>query len=198
MTAERIDWWGLVVETVQDPPRAAARIMSWHLPRSVLYQALLAMVAINVLIVGGRHYVTPNVEATNAGFDTPFVPFLILFGVLMVLIHLYYWAGRAIGGTGDLGGFLALFIWMQAISLLGVFLTQIGLLVLPALGLLIYLAVLIFNVWLTLHFFKSGLGLRSLWHSAALLIGVPLGVILGLSILIVMIGAADLGIPGNV
>lgn len=198
MTAERIDWVGLVVESVQNPPSAAERIKSWHLPRGVLYQALLVTIALNTLMYGIAHYVTPTERGILMGLNNPIFSLLMGFGGVIILIHLYYWAGRAIGGTGTMGEFLSLFIWFQVISLIGLVLTVVAFFIFPVLGLMVNLSVLIFSIWLIVHFFKSGLGLSSLWHAAGLLVGVPVGVVVGLSVLIVLIGAADLGIPSNV
>ena len=190
---------GLVLETIQNPPGAADRIKSWQLSRGVLYQALLAMVAVNTLFYGVGHYLNPTESGVLMRLDKPFVSFAIGFGGVLILIHLFFWAGRAVGGTGTLGDFLALFIWFQAISVLGLCLTLVAFMVFPALGLMINLSVLIFSIWLFVHFLKSGLGLASLWHAAGLMIAVPTGIILGLSLLIGLIGgAANVGLPSNV
>lgn len=199
MTSQSIDWGGLVLETIQDPADAAAKIKSWHLPRSVLYQALFAMVALNTLFYGIAHYMNPTQGGAAMQLDKPFVSFAIGFGGVLILIHLFFWAGRAVGGTGTLGDFLALFIWFQAISVLGLALTLVGVLIHPAFGAMINLSVLIFSIWLFVHFLKSGLGLETLWHAAGLMIAVPTGVILGLSLLIGLIGGvANVGLPSNV
>lgn len=199
MTPVPINWGGLVLETLQNPPGAAKQIMSWDLPRGILYQALAAMVAINTLVYGIGYYLNPTPNGKAMGLDTPIASFAIGFGGVLVLVHLFFWAGRAVGGTGRFGDFLSLFIWFQAISVLGLLASLLGFMILPALGLLVNLSVLVFSIWLLVHFLKSGLGLTSLWHAAGLLIGVPTGVILGLSLLIGLIGGATgMGLPNNV
>ena len=192
------DWWGLVRETVQDPPGAAEQILSLGLSRSTLYQALIALVAINTLFFGIEHYRNPTENGVLMGLDNPMLSFFIGFGGLMVLIHLYYWAGRAVGGTGSLGDFLALFVWFQVISLLCSILQIFAFLLMPALGLLVSMAVFIFSIYLIVHFLRIGLGLPSLWHAAGILVFVPLGAIMGLAVIMALIGVSGPGGAVNV
>ena len=198
MIEARVDWWGLVLETLRTPNTAAERIMSWKLPRPVLYQALIAVSALNALVAGIGALMRPVDGPLPPLLSSPLSFFVLVAGGVVVAVHILYWVGRAMGGTGDLGDLLALFTWLQVLRFLGQVAVLVSSIVFPALALLLALAIFLVGVWLVLHFVNSAMRLNSLMHAAGLLIATLAGLMLGLMLLITLIGAANLGLAPSV
>jgi hypothetical protein len=187
-----------VIETLQDPQDAAKRIMALRVDRGTLYQALALVSALNTIIVSLGALSGPSTGQVPALFMQPFALFVVLAGGVIVSGHLIYWSGRMIGATGSLADTLALLVWLQALRFVGQVLVLISGLIFPALALLLAFCIVIIGVWLLLHFVRAGMRLKSLWQSAGLLLMTLIGLLFGFSVLVSLIGAANLGVVPNV
>ncbi|WP_299280768.1 Yip1 family protein [uncultured Tateyamaria sp.] len=196
------NWTQLAVDTVRDPKSAADRIMGWDLDRATLYMALCAVAAINAILASGPVILTGQSvddvarEALPilALLERPILLFVLIAGGLVVMVQGLFWAGRAMGGQGDMSDLLALLVWLQALRAVA----QAAILVLsfavPTLAGLAALGVMILAFWLMLHFISAALRFDSLLRALGLLIAVVVGVFIGLMLILTLMGVSAGGL----
>lgn len=195
----------LALDTLRDPKGSAERLMTWDLDRATLYMALLAVAAVNALLASGPVVMAQGGvdEAARAALpilallERPIIFFVIVVGTLVVMIQALFWAGRAMGGTGEMTDVMVLIIWLQALRAVA----QVGILVIgliaPLLAGLVALALQIVALWLFLHFISAAMRFDSLLRAFGLLIAVATALFLGLMLLLTLTGYSAGGL-GNV
>ena len=194
----RDDLVALALLTIRAPQEAAHQILSVYYSRDVLWSALALVGAVNSIIFSVTTQITGPVPTMPAFFNNPLAFFLIYTGMMVMMVHAFYWTGRAMGGVGDLGELLALTVWLQALRAVA----QLGLLVLlllsPALAFLYSIVIGLLGVWILLSFVSVALRLNSLGGAFAVLVVGTLGLALGLVVLGSMIGLTAMGVSANV
>ena len=194
----RDDLVALALLTIRAPQEAARQILSVYYSRDVLWSALALVGAVNSIIFSVTTQITGPVPTMPAFFNNPLAFFLIYTGMMVMMVHAFYWTGRAMGGVGDLGELLALTVWLQALRAVA----QVGLLVLlllsPALAFLYSIVIGLLGVWILLSFVSVALRLNSLGGAFAVLVVGTLGLALGLVVLGSMIGLTAMGVSANV
>ena len=191
-------WGALILETVRTPEIAANRIMSWQLPRVAVYQILIVVSALNTLTTAFQVSLSVDPGPMGQALSHPFGFFILGAGLTVVFVHLLYWVGNALGGDGNFGDLLTLLIWLEVLR----FLAQVVILaagfVIPALALLLFLGILVLNLWLLLHFIRIAMRLNSMWHATGVLVATIGGLVMGMTVLLSLIGLSTLGISANV
>ena len=113
------------------------------------------------------------------------------------MIQALFWAGRAMGGTGEMTEMMALIIWLQALRAVA----QVGILatslIAPLLASLVALALQIVAFWLFLHFISAAMRFDSLMRAFGLLVAVATALFLGMMLLLTLTGLSAGGM-GNV
>ncbi|HSG53827.1 MAG TPA: YIP1 family protein, partial [Paracoccaceae bacterium] len=128
----------------------------------------------------------------------PLMFFFIVTGIFVLTIHAFYWAGRAMGGHGDLGDLLKLMVWLQGLRAIAQAVLFVLMLVAPLLGNLFSLAVGILGLWITVHFITVALNLGSVWRGFGVMLVAGIGLVFGIVFLIGLIGLTAIGVPANV
>lgn len=187
----------LALETIQSPRSAAQKIMALNLSRDVLWSSLVLVAAINSIIYSFSLFLG-DTSMLPALFSNPLLFFMIVTGVLILMVHGFYWTGRAIGGQGDLGDLLALMVWLQALRAVAQAVMFVLLLVAPVLGQLFSLIVGVLGLWITVNFITEALRLPSVMHAVGVLVLAAVGIAFGLVILAGLIGLGAMGVPTNV
>ncbi|MEL6620851.1 MAG: YIP1 family protein [Pseudomonadota bacterium] len=191
----------LAMDTLREPQATAQRIMDWQIDRTTLYMALIAVCAVTAFIVGGMAALGPEpdpalVEAVPAIslLSRPLALFVLTAGGLIVMVHALYWAGKAMGGEGDLSDLLVLLVWLQTLRVAAQLAVLVVGLAVPVIGNLLALVVMVAAFWLMLHFISAALRFGSLLRAFGLLITVSAGLLLGLMLLITLLGLTAGGI----
>lgn len=195
-------WAQMAVDTVRDPQGTAQKIMGWQIGRAELYMALIAVSAMNAFLAGASSALSPMSTDPAAVaampmlalMNRPLVLFVLIAGGLIVTVHGFFWAGRAMGGKGALTDMLALLTWLQALraaAQAGVLLLSLAV---PLLGGLVALAVVIVAFWLLLHFISAALRFDSLFRAFGVLAAVSIALFLGLMMLVTMMGVTAEGL----
>ncbi len=187
----------LVILALRNPREAAEQIMEWQLSRDVLWTALALAAAVNTLIfsLGLILHPTPGIPTF---FTSPLAMFVLLAGVLVVTTHGLYWTGRAIGGDGDLGDVLALLVFLQFLRIIAQVVIFVLMFVSPSLTALASLATGIIGFWLLLNFIAAAFHFPTLGRAFGVLLIAMVGVVLGLSLLLSIVGIAAQGVVPNV
>ena len=187
----------LAVQTVQDPRAAAERIIAMPFSRDALWSGLILVAALNSIIYSFSLFLA-DTSLLPPIFRNPLMFFFIVTGVLVLSVHAFYWVGRSMGGQGELGDLLKLFVWLQALRAVAQAVMFVLLLVFPMVAQFFSLIVGVLGLWITLHFITAALRLPSLLHGFGVLVFAAIGLIFGLVLLAGLIGLSAFGVPTNV
>ncbi|WP_299030366.1 YIP1 family protein [uncultured Sulfitobacter sp.] len=187
----------LAFETIQSPRTAAQKVMNLNLSRDVLWSSLGLVAVINAIIYSFS-LLFGDTSQLPALFRNPILFFVIITGVLVVTIHAFHWTGRALGGEGDLGDLLALFVWLQALRAVAQAVMFFLILLSPVLAQLFSFAVGILGLWITINFISEAQGKPGLGHGIGVLVLSAVGIVFGLMLLVGLIGLGSMGVPANV
>ncbi|MEP3440124.1 MAG: YIP1 family protein [Sulfitobacter sp.] len=187
----------LALETLQSPRSAAQKIMNLFLGRDVLWTALVLVAVLNSIIFG-ISILTEDVSQLPSFMRNPISFLFIIAGVQVMSVHGFYWAGRAIGGQGDLGDLLSLLVWLQALQMAAQAVLFVVTIIAPTIGQLLSLGVSGMALWITVNFITEALRLPTLLHGVGVIVLAAVGVAFGLMMLIGLIGMGAMGVSPNV
>jgi len=187
----------LALETLQSPRSAAQKIMNLFLGRDVLWTALVLVAVLNSIIFGVS-ILAEDVSQLPSFMRNPISFFFIIAGVQVMSVHGFYWAGRAIGGQGDLGDLLSLLVWLQALQMAAQAVLFVVTIIAPTIGQLLSLGVSGMALWITVNFITEALRLPTLLHGVGVIVLAAVGVAFGLMMLIGLIGMGAMGVSPNV
>jgi hypothetical protein len=179
-------------------PAATARILiGLGLSRAVLWQAMLLVTVLSVLLVAITQGAMPNVPPPANGAPpremTPFSYGLILGGSLVLLVFALHFTGQALGGIGDFGAALTLVVWLEVLAMMIRLGQSAVMLLLPALGGMVSVLGLGLLFWVLLNFINVLHGFDSLWKSAFALLLAVVGISLGVTLILTLIGVGATG-----
>jgi len=182
----------LLVQTVKDPAAVAGRITGAGLSRDVLWSALALVTILSVLLVALIGLALPA-DPMNAPSGTPITPLtyaVILGGSLVITIFALHWTGQMLGGKGTFEDTLALVVWLQVLLLVLQVVQAVLLVLLPLLGSIAALASVAIALWVLVNFINVAQRFDSLGRAALTLVAALLGVGVGLSVLLGLVGAS--------
>lgn len=192
MLPETVNWPQLAVQTLRDPKSAAAEIMSWQVPRVVLWMAAALVAILGTLLSTLSGAMIP--EAQAAVVISPFARFMTIAGAFVITVHGLFWIGRAFGGAEEMDGLLALLVWLQALSIAAHIAIMVSAFLAPALAAFMVLFVVVATLWILTNFISVGLQLNSLLRAFLVLLVISVG----FSIILSMFGVNAVGVPSNV
>ncbi|MGR3755817.1 MAG: Yip1 family protein [Tranquillimonas sp.] len=181
----------LALRTLRAPQGEARRLMALDLPRDVLWQSLLLVVALSVILAELSDYALRLVYGDQIGggiLAGPFVLAGLQLTLLIVMVHAIYWLGRAAGGEGRFEDAILVVVWLQFILVCLQAVQTVALVVLPPLAWLIGVLGLVLFMWLLTHFIAAVHGFRSLGRIFAGILAAMLAVAMILSLLLSMAG----------
>ncbi len=193
-----LNWSELVVESLRAPGEAARSLLAMGLGRDALYTALFAVSAANALLAAIPSIIAPDTLPFPGILGNPLVLFLLVAGILVVSVNIFYWAGRALGGEAAFEDVMAVLVWLQALRALAQIIILVVGLIAPAMAALMALVVMVYGIYILLHFLNVAFRYGSLMRAAALLVAVIIGMVFGMTILLSLIGVSNLGLPANV
>lgn len=197
-----LSWRSLVIDTVRDPQSAGRTVMAIDIARRDIWLSVAAVAALNAVFSGILGLISPPTPADAQAMPviamSPLPQALLIGGLLVLLAHVLTWVGRIFGGTGQIDDFMKLMVWMQLVAMVLQAGNLIVLLALPVLGSLLVIAIVVLMVRVLVSFVMVGHGFSSLGTAAMVLIGSFIGMVIGLSVLLILIGAGNLGVQTGV
>lgn len=188
----------LIVLSLRNPRAAAKQIIDMNLPMPVLWNCALLVVILSVLLTFATITSAPESSLVLQMGGTPMGFTILSAGSMVMLIFGLYWTGRMLGGKGDLHSFIALVVWIQFLWLLAQLVQTFLVLLSPPLAALLGFASLGYGLWILIQFINEAHKLNNALIGAATLVLAALGVTLGLSILLGIIGVTALGFENYV
>lgn len=183
----------LALLTMQDPAEAARQLMAIQLDRGTLWTAVFLVAVLNTLLAGLNNVLMPNTTPIPGLFDVPAVYFFFVGGGLVLTILTLFWVGRAFGGEGSMEDIMVVVVWLQFMRVLVQATALVLLLTIPMLSILLILVAALVGIWILVHFVDQAHRFGSLSKAAGVLIAAFIGVVVGVSILLSMIGVSAVG-----
>jgi hypothetical protein len=188
----------LAVLTLSDPHRAAQTILGWHLPKEAIWTAIALVSVVITILSTLSNLVFPVPAPLSAIVGNPFMYFLIAAGGFIATVHVIYWTGRMLGGSGTIENLMVLFLWLQGLRAAAQVVVLIAMLIAPVLASFIVLFVAVATLWVFVHFISIGLHLNSIMRAVVVLFVGAAALIIGLGFLLSLIGVSAEGVLLNV
>ena len=186
------------INSVINPQAEARWVMTrFDLPRAARWQVLILIVALSVIVAQLGLFVVPI--SPNTPFATilnsPVLSTLVQSAVLVILVFLIYFVGRAMGGTGGFGNTILLVAWLQFVMACLQALQTIALILSPPLAAVLGIIGFVIFFRVLTSFIAELHGFKSLVNVFLMVIVTMVGLTFGVSIILAMIGVS---VPGAI
>lgn len=180
--------WPLLSDSFANPRKAARDILAYELKREYALMALALVVTLSVLLTFGL----TGGEAIQLTADSPgLLPLtmaLLMMSLTTLMGFMLYFAGQAMQGRGSLAESIVVMAWIQALFLAAQIVQAVLLVFSPPLAGLAGFGLTLYILWIFLNFIDELHQLGSLARAAMLLILAFVGVVLGMSVIVTLIG----------
>lgn len=184
----------LAVRTVKDPRSAAMQLAGLNIARRHLWLALALAVVLNTIVYQISLVLAPPNVVLPALFTSPLLFAVVIGAGLIISIFSLTYAGRFLGGTGELNVIMTLLIWLQflrfALQLVAFVLAPF----IPGLAGVLVFAASLYGIWLLLQFIDVGHGLNSLATAFGVMFLATLGIMIGLAVILSLLGIQNMGL----
>lgn len=179
------------LETLRDPRGSAAKLIAQDVPMPTLWAALALAAVLNAMLVGLNMVLFPTaVFPLPAVFMNPVVYAAAMAAGSALSIFVLFWVGERMGGEGQLQDVAVVLIWLQYLRLAAQVILLVLTILMPVLAILATLAITLFSLWLVLCFLDVAHRFNSMGKSALVLVFSFMGVIFGLSMLLMLLGVS--------
>lgn len=187
----------LIALTLRDPRAAAARLLRIDASTQTLWMALLLVnvlsgisISLTVLLLGPA---PASTEAQLPAIASDPMMMMFIQGCLLVLmVFVVHWVGRAFGGTGDFDGAIVLVTWVQFVLVCLQVVQSLAMLLVPAFAALLGIAGIVLFFWLLTQFLCVLHGFEQPGNVFVMIIvtmlGLAFALVIFLSILSLMFG----------
>lgn len=193
-------WIQLGVRSVADPRGVMGELRQRN--HSVADMALAAALvcALGVILFELSLLLAPAGDegGTLLGITSPIGAFVFQYAMILVTAFVVCYGGRMFGGKAGFDDSLLAVTWLQFVMLLVQIVQMAALVLVPPLGLLIFMAALILLVYLLVNFIMEIHGFTNPMAVVAGVIGAFFTVALVLSILLALLGLGLGGVVENV
>lgn len=178
----------LAMDTLRDPRGMAARLIALDLGMPTLWAALVLGVVLNALIFSVNMMLFPTTFPVPWLFSNPILYAAAMAVGMVLTMYVLTWIGSMMGGQGRLADVTVLLVWLQYLRLAAQAVLLLLTILMPALALMATLVVAFYSLWLLLNFLDVAHRFESLGKSALVLVFAVVGITIGLSFLIALIG----------
>ncbi|MEO1703746.1 MAG: YIP1 family protein [Pseudomonadota bacterium] len=178
----------LVSTSVTRPGEAARALLDLQLSRDVAWMLLalsvIGMVILTFVFSGGEPIpLVPGLEPM-----TPMIALIFQGSFAVITGYAIYFTGNAMDGAGTLTESILVVAWLQVLQVVGLVIQGGLLLVSPGIATMVSLVISFGLLWVLLAFVDVLHGFGSLGRAALLLLFVIVGIMLGLTLILGLIG----------
>ena len=178
----------LAMDTLRDPRATAERLIAMDLGLPTLWTALALGAVLNALMFSVNLMLFPTTFPLPGLFSNPVLYAVAMAGGMVITMHLLTWVGGMMGGQGRLADVTVVMVWLQYLRLAAQAVLLVLTMLMPALALMATLVVAAYSSWLLVNFLVVAHRLGSLGKSVLVLVFSVVGVTIGLSFLMMLIG----------
>lgn len=199
-----LTWRDLLIDTVRDPESAGRAVMAVSMSRRDIWLSVAAVAALNAVFSGLLGMLSPapppDAQAMPVIALSPLPQALLIGGLLVLLAHVLTWVGRMrlFGGTGQIDDLLKLMVWMQLVAMVLQAVNLVVLLAMPVVGSILVVVIVMVMLRVLASFVKVGHGFDSMGAAALVLVASFIGMVVGLSLFLMLIGVGNLGVQTGV
>lgn len=194
----------LVKQTLSAPKEAADQLIALRrgVSSEALWSAVVLAAVLNALVISlGMHLLPPSPEQAALMPGIFFRPGLLAVfagGAIVLMVFVLHWAGRMMGGKGDLRDMLAVITWLQIIQVgLQLVVLIVGVLAIQ-LASFVNMVAFIWGLWILIGFVDRVHGFESAMKSLAVLVTGIVLLLVGLAVFVALFGAVAQGAAGYV
>ncbi|MDM7970210.1 MAG: YIP1 family protein [Paracoccaceae bacterium] len=176
------------MDTLRDPRATAERLIAMDLGLPTLWTALALGAVLNALMFSVNLMLFPTTLPLPGLFSNPVLYAVAMAGGMVITMHLLTWVGGMMGGQGRLADVTVVMVWLQYLRLAAQAVLLVLTMLMPALALMATLVVAAYSLWLLVNFLDVAHRLGSLGKSVLVLVFSVVGVTIGLSFLMMLIG----------
>lgn len=193
MTQPTNPWLSLVGRTVTDARGVARDLLAMRFDRGTLWSMLVLVSILSVLAFETTQAVIPVNISPNMVRISPYALTVILGSGLVMMVFAFYFVGQVMGGKARFPGALLLMIWWQVMAMALQVVQTLVLLLLPFLANLISLIGLGYMFYLLIIFVDEMHGFANVFRALTTIVLAMIGIIVGLSLILTLIGATAQG-----
>ncbi len=183
----------LAIDTLRNPRSAARQILALRLDTSLLWTALALIVVLNAILNGVTLPLMVVPDMVPAAFASPWMFAMILGGGIVIGTFILTWIGQIMGGKAQLSDMLALVVWLQGLRLVVQAVVFLLFFAVPMLSDILALVAGLWGIWITVAFIDEAQGFNSIFKAIMVLVASMLGIAIGLSFFLLLIGASSVG-----
>lgn len=183
----------LAIDTLRNPRSAARQILALRLDTSLLWTALALIVVLNAILNGVTLPLMVVPDMVPAAFASPWMFAMILGGGIVIGTFILTWIGQMMGGKAQLADMLALVVWLQGLRLVVQAVVFLLFFAVPMLSDILALVAGLWGIWITVAFIDEAQGFNSIFKAIMVLVASMLGIAIGLSFFLLLIGASSVG-----
>lgn len=198
------DLQALVKQTLSSPKDAADQLIALRrgVSSEALWSAVVLAAVLNTLVISlGMQLLPPSPEQVALMPRVFFRPGLLAIfaaGAIVLMVFVLHWAGRMMGGKGDLRDMLAVVTWLQIIQVgLQLVVLIVGVLAVQ-LASFVNMVAFIWGVWILISFVDRVHGFESVMKSLAVLVTGIVLLLVGLTVFVFLLGIVTQGAAGYV
>ena len=185
----------LFVQTIVAPADAARMLMGLGLRRETGWTILVLACVLNTL----AYFVSTTLFPIPPEFSLPLLAspglvLVLLFSVMVVTVFMLFWTGRALKGAAAFGDILIMIGWLQFMRLAVQVVALVLMIILPGVAGLFAMATGLYGIWILVNFVNVAHGFDALGKSFLMLVLSVLGMTMGLSVILSLIGVTAIGI----
>jgi len=181
--------WTLALLSITEPRAVAERLMALRLGHEAILLAFGVVVVLNAVFFAATLMIAPMDGPLQPALSNPVIFMLLLGGSLGVAAIALTWTGRAMGGEARLEDMGLLLIWLQGLRVVLQAASMILITVSSLLAAVVAMAGSVIGVWILVNFVSAAHGFDSLAKATLVLVLGLIGMALGLTVFLSLIGA---------
>lgn len=193
-------WVQLGLRSISDPRGVLGDLRRRNYSVSEMSLAAALVAALGVIFFEGSLLLAPVEGGGESllGVASPIGAFVFQYAMILVTAVMVCYGGRMFGGKGGLNDSLLAVTWLQFVMLLVQILQVAAMILIPPLGLLIFMAALILLIYLMVNFIMEIHGFKNPLAVTAGVIGAFFAIALVLSVVMAVLGVGFTGVGENV
>lgn len=188
----------LALLTLKDPKAAADIILGWRLSKEAIWTAIALVSVVITLFSTLSNMIMPVPTPLAVIVSNPFIYFVIAAGGFIATVYSVFWAGRFLGGQGQINDLMVLLLWLQALRAVAQVVIIVAMILAPVLASFLVLFVAVATLWIFVQFINAGLRLNSMLKALVALVIGAVALIVVSSFLLSLLGVSALGVSPNV
>lgn len=185
----------LLIQTIYAPAEAARLIITLNPSRETGWMMLLLATILNTFAYSANMaLVTVPEDFWIPVIASPMIYLTLSLSFTVVMVFCLYWIGRVQNGKAQLPVLVALLAWLLMVQSLADFAFLVLLVFVPMLASLFSMAAGLYGLWILLNFIQVAHDFPSKGKAALTIVLAIVGLMVGFSVFISVIGVAAMGI----